>query len=893
MHRGGVVGRAAELEELGRRWDAALAGRSACALVVGGAGVGKSTLLRSFLAAHAGAAVLRASGGEFERDLAHGVVSQLLADGQHRAEHTGDDLAVGARLVAVVDELEQEAPVVLAVDDVGWADLPSLRALTFAVRRLRHGRVLTVLTVRPEHLDRLPTGLLDVMTAEAPRLDLEGLDEAAVAQLVTDLGHVLPASTVRRLASHTGGNPLHVRALLDEVGPTGLVVPDDGVLPAPRAVADRTAARLAALPAQAADVVLAVALLGPAPEVPLVLAVAGRDDGAATGPALDDALRSGLVRTVAGVVPRLDVDHPLVRSALLRETPHARRALLHARAAAVLDGEDALRHRASAAVGYDGALASELALAGEAHLARPGGAAAAAAWFRRAAAVAPDRAVREDLLLRALEGHLLAGDAGGAATLLPELPRLADSARRRYVEASLRLAAGDFAGAQDGLLAAWRSGADGDPGRGEDGVAWAVAGQLAALAVNSADLEGALLWSERALALPARGRAAVAPAMVRGVALTALGRYDEAREATRGDEPGSLTGRGVLHLWTDDLPAAVATLADASATARAAGELLPFAAATYYLAEGEFRLGRWDDAALHAGLVASVAADGDQRWFLALPHGTAALPAAHRGEWDVADRHVAVALELAGAVGDAASVMWARTAEASVAVARGEHARALAAAQACLAHPALAAVREVGAKPWRALGAEAAASLGDVAAARALLAGIEDGTTAPALRLGLARARALVALAAGDDDDAGRWFERAHALAAGSDAVFERALLGLSHGAHLRRRGERRRAADLLADAATVFADLRAVPWLERAQREVVAAGGHAVRERRHPVLTPQEQAVAHLVARGMRNKEVAAELFVTVKTVEYHLASVFRKTGVTNRAQLVARLAS
>jgi DNA-binding NarL/FixJ family response regulator len=568
---------------------------------------------------------------------------------------------------------------------------------------------------------------------------------------------------------------------------------------------------------------------------------------------------------------------------------------MHRRAAELAEDElVALRHRVAAVTGYDDDLAADLRLLADQRRHQPAGAVEAAAWYQAAARVCSRDADREDLLLRALEAYLVAGDSAGAAALSMLLPGLDDTPRKRYLEGTVSLYLGDLGSAEAGLRAAW----DAVDAEADRLLAAAAAGRMAWIHANLADLEGALLWTDRAIGLdPADGRAT----FTRILALAAGGRFDEARAAAdlhgRAQEDPELLvarlgGGGVVRMWADDLRGARDDLLRAVEVAATLGVFYPHAVSSAYCAEAEYRLGRWDEAVHRIELVTEIAADLDQVWFLPLPHGVAALLAANRGQWEAAEHHVRRALEVATTTDDAASVLWSRTAEAALGAALGEHDRALAAATACLEHPGVQRFRAVGMRPWRILGAEAAAALGDVEAGDRFLDGVDDAAGGNATaELGVARARARLAAAAGDDAAAEGHFAVAARAAARSDDAFERGLHHLAHGSHLRRRGQRRLAAEQLDAARSIFGELQATPWIERVDRELASTSPNAVRRREHdPVeLTPQERSVVRLVVQGRRNREVAAELFVNVKTVEYHLSSVYRKLGVSNRTQLAA----
>jgi DNA-binding CsgD family transcriptional regulator len=896
-----VVGRDAELARLRQAWETAQGGDPQVVLVEGAAGVGKSTLVNELLAGVGDVPVLWASGDELEVDLGFGVAAQLLGTDPGELA-AGDALAVGARMLQALSDRDQAGPVIVVVDDLGWADLPSMQAMAFAMRRLHSDPVLALLTVRTELRSRVPDSIMRALEGRGGHLVLEGLSGHDLEALVAALGlPPLPSRTLDRLAEHTGGSPLHVRALLDELDPEALAAGDLTPLAAPRSFAELVRRQLAGLGDEPQALVTAAAVVGMRAPVPFVAELAGIDDPTK---AIDAASESGLVDVA--VLPmhhEIRFVHPLTRAALYHDTSLTVRSRVHRRAAELFDDAGdhpaSLRHRAAAVTGTDGALAAEVAAHADAERVRPSGAATAARWYQLAARLATDTATREDLVLRAIESLVLAGDVAGAQELAVALDGFAESARRAYLSGALLLADGQFPPAVQQLEHAWSIA---DPHAAPD-LAGAIAGSLAVVMINTANLDDAVTWAERAVDLSSPGNVlGSSPHSLLPVALAATGRYEEALASPEpvpaddsdidADGLQRLIGRGTARLWVDDIDGSYDDLTRAVRLGRRAGAFLPYSVATCYLADAEYLLGRWDDALLHAELIASVARDLDQTWFLAIAHGTAALAPANRGDWATAEAHVAAALEVASVQGDAASVMWARTAEATLAVARGDHAAAVIAAEACLAHPGVGRVREPGVKPWRVLGLEACASTGDLDVAQALLDGVDRDFATPSMAR--ARSQGTLAAAAGDHDEAERRFAEAAALLPRCRNPFERARLHLATGAHLRRRGQRRRAVEELNRARELLVALQAGPWIDRVDAELAVSGLHpAARDnRRHVELTPQEQAIVRLVIQGHRNREIAAELFISVKTVEYHLGNAYRKLGVTRRTQLAAALA-
>ena len=226
------VGRQAELGVLRARMADARAGSPQIVQVSGPPGIGKTALLEHFLAepGEDGApVVVRASGEEAERLLDYGVVDQLARSaGPAGAELAGaaaaepaDPVDVGVRLLALLGDLETVGPVVLVVDDLHWADQPSVRAVVFALRRLVADQVLVLLATREDERAELPESLRRLVRGRAgSQLRLRGLDEEDLTDLAELMGvRRFPAQAARRLRSGTQGNPLHARALLEEFPP--------------------------------------------------------------------------------------------------------------------------------------------------------------------------------------------------------------------------------------------------------------------------------------------------------------------------------------------------------------------------------------------------------------------------------------------------------------------------------------------------------------------------------------------------------------------------------------------------------------------------------------------------------------------------------------------------
>ncbi len=904
------VARDAELAFLAAQLEQARAGRPRIVGIEGPAGMGKSALVRRFLASAGEARVLAASADEAEQALAYGVVEQLVTGAGVSLPAVldtlvsgggADPLSVGAGLVELVGGLQAGGVVVVVVDDVQWADAPSLQALVFALRRLRVDRVLALMVFREEAAWRLPEGLTRLLGAEqAARLRLEGLDAAALQTLSAQLGMGrLSLAAAERLRRHTGGSPLHARTLLEELPPNALTRPGTA-LPAPRSMRMLVLSRLASCPPDARRLVVAATVLGLRCPLGTLQRLAQVEEPLE---ALEQAIGAGLLEEVDKSTERaVTLPHPLVRAAVYDDLGPATRAELHARAAELVDDEALrLHHLVAAAARPDAELAADVdALAR--HHAACGAWAAAGNWLVSAAHLSPTRDDRERRLLEATEWLLLAGDMCSALALAPEIVTFAEGSRRHYIQGRLALVSGRQGEAEQLLRSAWELC---EPAEQAE-LAGAIAGQLAGLYLNWGRGEETVTWARRAQEASSGAEATASPRSLLLLALAAVGRADEGLALVASlpeevTEPGpaeidALLGRGVLRLWTDDFAGAHQDLAAVTEACRAQGPFHARLIALFYLAETEYRLGRWQDAVVHGELAASGAQDAEQVWTLALAHAAATFPLAGRGDWQAAQAHADSAAEAAQALGDMASVLWAAMAQARLAHARADYQNVVAALHRFTALAGASGVEEPGIQPWRELYAEALVHLGRLEEAAAALAPLEERAAQRRLHsalAGAARVRGLLAAAQGRTDEAEAAFVEGQAHAENTDARFAQAQLEAAYGSLLRRLGRRRAAGERLLSACERFACLGAQPFLDRCQQELAACGLTPVpRAQTYPTqLTPQELAVARLVSAGRTNRQVAAELVVSIKTVEYHLAHVYAKLGIRSRRELPTHL--
>jgi DNA-binding CsgD family transcriptional regulator len=903
------VGRGPDLAALTAALAAARAREPQVVMVQGEAGIGKSSLILEFLSSQPDLRVIAASGEIAEAVLPYGVVQQLsdaaaaaspgalagLELLSHGPGPRANPLAVGVELRTLISCLPGKQAAAVVVEDLQWADLPSARALLFACRRLGADRVLVLLTVRPEATSQLGEGWARFLSGDrrSSVLTLGGLDAEELGLLGRRLGRAdLSERTVGRLADHTGGNPLLARALLDELT-DGELKATGGSFRAPRSLAGLILPRLAALPRPARELVVAASVLGEHSALADAAAVAGTGDPAA---ALEKAERAGLLverETPSGRA--VSFPHLLTRQAVYNDLGADRRRRLHLRAAAIVGGRDALAHRAAAADGPDEELAAELCAAAAA-AADAGQLLLAARYLQQAAAVTGRGPERDERALSAFELLVRAADVSAADAVRPIIEQLPACARRDTALGQLALLAARPGDAEALLRAAWHTH---DPVR-EAGVGGEAALGLGMLFKMSGAHAEAALWLDRALsrgtgsepwydaARCARSFAFVLSGDV-GRALGLFGDLPARPAMVPAARTDALAFRGVARLWAGDLPAAAEDLALAVNRISAGVQVRFSCRALAFLAETEFRLGRWDDSRGHAELAVALACDADRAYDLALVHSAAVPVAACRGDWAAADGHARAAERAARTFGGFAAVL-AASARGILGLARDDPDEALHGAALALAVPQIERYDPAGFW-WRPAQVWALIRTGRLGQAEAILAAFEARAARHGQSAALTQAawlRGSLAMARDDLDQAGEVLGNAYGAARGQPLPFHGGLLELQRGRCLARL-QRHGAVDAVRAAREVFSDLEARPFLRASEAELA---GTALRPRSGgacglPGLTSQELRVARLVASGLSNREAAAQLYVSPKTVEYHLAHAFTKLGVHSRHQL------
>ncbi len=884
----GFVGRREELRLLEERLTEAELGQPQVVFIEAEAGAGKSTLLSSFLGAHTNARVFQISGEESELLLSYGVVDQLRPGG--RTDPSADPMAVGAELVDFFDRMQSDdRVVVISIDDLHWADRSSARALLFALRRLRGDRVLAIACARLDEVTD-PGWVRFIGGGDrVTRIRLGGLAPDDLIELAGALGlGVLSRRGASRLAVHTRGNALYSRALLEEIGIAGLSG-EDASLPAPRQLSGVVLSRMASLTPQTQNLLAAAAVLGQHAAASTIASVA---EMLTPQIQIEEAEAAGLLGEKT-VTSELSFVHPLYRAAIYSDLSPTTRRELHRRAANFTVGHSQLAHRVAASLGSDESLANEFEESALA--ARASGELGTAAWaLKQAAYLSPSLVDRERRLLDAAVVLLDSADTAGARDVLDSCER---TSARRDALAGLHDVMTGLPSAEGRLLSAWNLH---DPAS-EDRIGARAATSLTNLMVIHGRPDEALMWAQRAIDETAPSSDLRSMAVTgHAYGLAAAGRSDRGLEAlgllpevrSQVVETDALIMRGMLKVYVDDLPGAIVDLSLAEARLRIGLPASYPGPCLSHLSDAHFRRGNWDAAVTFAQLALARAQDVDRPLDLARAHARGAEVYSLQGQWSLAQTHSNAAQEAANRFPQALPIANATIAAVSLAIARSDFEGVLAATEPIRATGLL----NVGGRPgifnWRATEADAMIGLERLHDAAFALDEFEaaiPNAGLPSAQLSLARCRGNLAVARHDAATAEEEFAKAQSLSPSVLMPFQLALLNLHDGRRLRAFENRPLAIQRLEMAHNAFSELGADPYVQFCAIELEALQVKAapVGEATRLGLTRGELAVARLVASGLTNKEVANELFVSIKTVEYHLRNTYMKLNITSRRAL------
>ena len=910
-----LVGRDEELAAIGEVLDGQLPTTLA---IIGDAGIGKTSLWRAALdaAAERGWRTLSCAPTGSEATLSFAALGDLLDDvfeevaadlpePQRRAlsvallrEQPGappDRRTVGVAVRSAIRALARDDRLLLlAIDDVQWLDAATRDVLEFALRRLT-GEPLALVVARrgvAEDQDPLETALGE---DRARTVAVGPLSLGALHRLLVDrLSLALPRPTLRRIVDVAQGNPFFALELGRALRRAGGTVPGAPLPVTPR-LAELIHERLSALGSDARRLLPTVAALAE-PTVERVAEVAG----ASAAAALEEAVADGVLERRRD---RLVFAHPLIASVVTAELSDDERRRLHRTLAEhARDPEERARQLALAHVDPDAEVAAAIAAGAERAYDR-GAPDDAAELAERARLLAPEFEVAWRLGLRAAKFSLEAGATTRARELLDELAATARTPNARAAVLA-QLAIAQLYG-DDWRAAAetWREllvCAGADPwlqGEGALGLAWS--GLLA-----RANLETAHAHALQAVAAAEQSgdRAQLADALVCFAQChTLLGRGVPERELARALalEPEIAELRGarrpsmhaaLVRMLVDDFAAARALYERSARHAHDVGDEWSLAWILTRIAQLEWLSGDWDAASRALAEADEIASRQRHVPNVALVLGMQALVGAARGD-EAARATAHRALKAADATGAVFARRHALWALGLLDVAAGRHRQALDALEPLASETRAGGVRDPGELRFAADAVEALVGVGRIDEAEELVGEYEATARAlprPSALVAAARGASFIAGARGDHAAAVDLLKAAAERASDLPLPFEQARTLLALGVAQRRANQRRAARETLTRARDTLAALGAQAFARAAERELASIGGRTATGE----LTPSEQRVAQLVAEGHTNREVAASLVVSERTVEGHLSRIYTKLGVRSRAELARRLA-
>jgi DNA-binding CsgD family transcriptional regulator len=905
--RNALLGRDAECATLDHLLDAVRRGESRALVLLGEPGMGKTALLDHAIGSASDFRILKAAGVESEMDLAFASLQQMCAPMLDRLERlpgpqkdtlrvafglsagaTPDRFLVGVAALNLLSEVAEERPLLCAVDDAQWLDGASAQALAFVAHRLLAEPVAMVFVTR-EPIEGL-SGL--------PELSINGIgDKDARLLLASGIQGPLDERVRERIIAEARGNPL---ALLELTHLTPAELAGGFALPDARPLAERIEQsflrRIRSLPPDSQRLLL-VAAAEPVGDVTLLWRAAER---LGIGP---DAVAPAEAAELLELGARVRFRQPLVRSAIHRAaTPNDRREahrVLAEETDPATDPDRRAWHRAHSATGLDEAVAGELERSAD-RARRRGGVAAMAAFLERAAELTPDPARRGARALAAAEAKLDAGAPEAAQALLAtaEFASLDELQRARLqrLRGQIEFAHRRGSDAPPLLIDAARRFEPLDAALARE--TYVEAFGAAIFAGRESRTGGVLDAAEAARTAPAGPRPPrPVDLLLNGLVKRFTEPYSEAlpaltqalhavagRDGRGGDEilwhwtscpvtPEPLAPE----LWDDETWHDLASRAVSLARNAGAHALLPIAL-TYRACVH-----------LHAGEFAEASALIEEADAIRVATGnvplryTSLMLLAWRGQEVAALRAIESSLQDATDRGEGRAIGLAHYAAAVLYNGLGRYQNALAAAQRACAH------EDLGFFGWALVELVEAGARSDARdVASDALDRLDERTRASGTDWALGvRARSAALLSDGNTAEA--LFREAIERLGRSRIAVHLPRARLVYGEWLRRENRRVDAREQLRAAHDTFSRIGAEAFADRARRELQATGGTARRriDETREVLTPQEAQIARLARDGLSNPDIGVQLFISPRTVQYHLRKVFLKLGISSRNQL------
>ena len=910
-----LIGRTRECAAVDRLIDATRKGGSASLMVTGEPGIGKSSLLAyGVQAAGADTMVLTAKGIRAEEDIPFAALAQLLgrlawqdmdlpqpqrtalevAFAITDAPMSGDRLAVGAGVLNVLAAAALERPILVVVDDMQWIDDPSASALIFAARRLEHDRVGFLLAYRDSDVSELP---------DLPQLHLEGLDAVATARLLAARDLKLTTRQVAGLVRLSGGNPLALVDLPDLMTGERLAELDfdGGPLPLGTVLETAYAQKIDRLLDTARRALLVAALIhGSDPQaLRAALAAAGADLSA-----LETAEDARLIFVdPSGVIFR----HPLIRSATVQRAASSDRRRAHGWIAAALEADSSVEGRARrawhlAATGYgpNEDVATMLEESAQ-HAVNMSGYASASSAFERAAQLSASDERRAGRLFLAATAAFSAGNTSRATALLRLARNIdaADDETQVEIEAlsgRVEVLHGDPRLAFQRLVPKARLHKESRP---------ELALKLLVIAFTAANWAG-MGKDSLAVAREAVQIGAMVPGPYRSYSRCALSMI---RTLLGEADDGDTLDEAVAGFPLEDLPPQMLPLLadiaytytimdrfeDATALHRTMIRLAKERAAAGFMtwpvggqALVDSRTGGWREAEANGLEAERLAIDAGLEIRVAVNRQQLAWIAAARGRSDVCRGYASQVLEQARRRGAVALELLTYSSLGLLELGEGRPDKAVVSLEKARHLATVTGFQDAGTFQWAAELVEAYVQCGRRAEAEPLVDMLTEQARRTRRPIVGAFALRCSGLVRGDDSfDAD--FIGALDLHRQTNRPFEAARTELRFGQRLRRRKSKSEARTHLRAAWETFSAIGADCWTASAHNELQATGVHLPPRALTGAdrLTPQELQIAMAAADGATNRQVAERLFVSAKTIEYHLSHIYRKLTITSRSQL------
>ena len=892
--------------------------RTRALICVGEAGIGKTSLWGAAVSAAgaSGYGALRSAPTEAEAGLPYSVLGDLLDPLPEEAlaslpeplrnaldvalfrapatQNPTDQLAVSTAFLRVLRRLAAERPLLIAVDDIQWSDTPSLRVLTFAMHRADREQIKVLATVRVPSLNDAEDAVRKAVgDSQSQRLAIGALTLNAIDDLLLQrLGRPLMRPELDQVYAISGGNPFFALEIGRFIVERPAIAKAGEPIPVPHSLADAIERRVEKLPGATRDSLVALAALS-RPDEDLVRRAALEG--------LDAGFDAGVIERSHG---RIRFTHPLLASVVYSTADPTVRRNWHSKLAGLVkDTEQKARHLALSATGPDPKVAEALEHAAESANSRGAPDAAATLAQQSSELTPPEQAIaQEKRRIKTAEYWMRAGDIPAAHSLLDDVVRSSPTGKRPAE--ALRLL-GTLAVGGQSLVEGERLLNEALSQTGDDEYAQALIerdlvrvlsqrGKLQEACDHSLRLGAiAARRNDSALLVLARRTEAVCQTRITGkpspeVRVMAVGLAEGRVSQPMDDNAGGLhpfQDWAVLLKMCDDFGHARILLKRGLEMTEGRDESLR-APLLFHLAEIECWAGDWLLAAVYQHECERSVIHSGHPSYVRLAFVAKAMLGCYRGELDQARAAANEAMAISTAVGDEAfrrrafGILGATDLAAGNPAAADQHFEKMRAGGNHQGYRGI--VRSEGDEVEALIGV---GRLGDTPGVLDRLAAFDD----PWQQAIGARSRALIAAAQGDLGSSIRELEQAVRAHDELLMPLERARTLLAFGTVLRRAKQKRVARERATEALQIFERLGAKVWIKRAEHELsrIAPGSTGV-----DALTPTETKVAQLVANGRTNKEVAAELFLSVKTVEANLSRIYAKLQLRSRSELVARIA-